>query len=40
MSAVATQLVKHYRKLLLAFEAHAVEAAGTPVSEARHCGLS
>ena len=34
VSAVATQLVKHYRKLLLAFEAHAVETAGTPV-----CGV-
>jgi hypothetical protein len=34
VAAVATQLVKHYRKLLLAFEAHAVETAGTPV-----CGV-
>ena len=31
VSAVATQLVKHYRRLLLAFEADAVAAAGTQV---------
>ena len=31
VSMVAAQLVKHYRKLLLAFEAHAVAATGTQV---------